>query len=157
MAPGGPRRGGTPGRRWHALTSFPPLLPLCVTLPAAQFEPKGFLRKLGSHPCFDPVKVSPSCAVATHALAACAASVWALPARQRWLLNSSRLSLPSLTHTQDLVVPLMKDPDHWHLSPLAGAPTRNRTLLAFHRGRVRRRRPPPLVVTLPWPALLATV
>ena len=38
---------------------------------------------------------------------------------------------------QDLIVPLMKAPDHYHLSPLSGAPPRNRTWLAFHRGRVR--------------------
>ena len=36
-------------------------------------------------------------------------------------------------------MPLMKTPDHYHLSPLIGAPTRARTWLAFHRGRVRRR------------------
>ena len=34
-------------------------------------------------------------------------------------------------------MPLMKAPDHYHLSPLSGAPPRNRTWLAFHRGRVR--------------------
>lgn len=34
-------------------------------------------------------------------------------------------------------MPLMKAPDHFHRSPLLGAPARNRTWLAFHRGRVR--------------------
>ena len=39
---------------------------------------------------------------------------------------------------QDLVVPLMKTPEHYRLSPLVGAPPRQRTWLAFHRGRVSR-------------------
>jgi hypothetical protein len=30
----------------------------------------------------------------------------------------------------------MKSPNHNHASPLFGAPARNRTWLAFHRGRV---------------------
>jgi hypothetical protein len=33
-------------------------------------------------------------------------------------------------------MPLPKRPEHYHLSPLVGAPARNRTWLAFHRGRV---------------------
>lgn len=35
----------------------------------------------------------------------------------------------------------MKTPNHYHLSPLVGAPTRNRTWLAFHRGRVQKELP----------------
>ena len=62
-----------------------------------QFEPNGFLSKLGSFPCFDPSK--------------------------------------------DLVLPSMKKPDHWKASPLLGAPTRERTWLAFHRGRVQHHLP----------------
>lgn len=38
---------------------------------------------------------------------------------------------------QDLIIPLMKTPNHYHLSPLIGGPARNRTWLAFHRGRVQ--------------------
>ncbi|KAL4452532.1 hypothetical protein ABPG75_008194 [Micractinium tetrahymenae] len=38
---------------------------------------------------------------------------------------------------KDLVLPSMKTPDHFRASPLIGAPTRNRTRLAFHRGRVQ--------------------
>ena len=38
---------------------------------------------------------------------------------------------------KDLIMPLMKTPNHYHASPLIGGPTRNRTWLAFHRGRVR--------------------
>ena len=37
---------------------------------------------------------------------------------------------------KDLVVPLMKTPDHYHMSPLIGGATHKRTWLAFHRGRV---------------------
>lgn len=33
-------------------------------------------------------------------------------------------------------MPLMKNPDHFHKSPLLGGATRNRTILAFHRGLV---------------------
>lgn len=51
----------------------------------------------------------------------------------------------------------MKDPDHWHASPLAGGPTRNRTLLAFHRGRVRRRRRHGCMAAVPYGALLAAL
>ena len=43
---------------------------------------------------------------------------------------------PCYDPVKDLIVPLMKTPDHFHLSPLIGGPTRNRTWLAFHRGRV---------------------
>lgn len=35
-------------------------------------------------------------------------------------------------------MPLMKTPDHYLHSPLVGAPTRKRSWLAFHRGRVGR-------------------
>lgn len=45
------------------------------------------------------------------------------------------LSQPCHDPVKDLVLPLMKTPDHYHQSPLVGAPTRNRTWLAFHRGR----------------------
>lgn len=37
---------------------------------------------------------------------------------------------------QDLVVPSMKQPSHFAASPLIGGQARNRTWLAFHRGRV---------------------
>ena len=51
---------------------------------------------------------------------------------------SSELRLRSCLHlAQDLVVPLIKTPNRNKHSPLFGAPTRNRTWLAFHRGRVR--------------------
>ncbi|KAL4452535.1 hypothetical protein ABPG75_008197 [Micractinium tetrahymenae] len=43
---------------------------------------------------------------------------------------------------KDLVVPLMKNPDHFHKSPLLGGTTRNRTILAFHRGLVQMGWPP---------------
>ncbi|KAL4425253.1 hypothetical protein ABPG75_009269 [Micractinium tetrahymenae] len=45
--------------------------------------------------------------------------------------------LPRYDPAKDLAMPLMKRPDHYHLSPLVGAPTRERTLLALHRGRVQ--------------------
>lgn len=38
---------------------------------------------------------------------------------------------------QDLVVPALKTPEHFGASPLAGAATRERTWLGFHRGRVQ--------------------
>lgn len=38
---------------------------------------------------------------------------------------------------KDMVVPLLKRPDHFWASPLLGARARNRTFLAFHRGRVQ--------------------
>lgn len=55
----------------------------------------------------------------------------ALP--DRWPLPPSSHSPPA----QDLVMPLMKRPDHFRLSPVVGGPTRERRWLAFHRGRVR--------------------
>jgi hypothetical protein len=44
---------------------------------------------------------------------------------------------PCYDPVKDLIVPLLKTPQHYHLSPLIGGPTRDRTWLAFHRGRVR--------------------
>ncbi|KAL4426069.1 hypothetical protein ABPG77_007865 [Micractinium sp. CCAP 211/92] len=43
---------------------------------------------------------------------------------------------------KDLVLPSMKTPEHFRASPLIGAPTRDRTWLAFHRGRVQPDNPP---------------
>ena len=45
---------------------------------------------------------------------------------------------PCYDPVKDLIVPLMKTPNHFHLSPLIGGPTNDRTWLAFHRGRVSR-------------------
>lgn len=39
--------------------------------------------------------------------------------------------------SKDMVVPLMKRPEHYHDSPLLGAPARERTWLCVHRGRVQ--------------------
>ncbi|KAI3425325.1 hypothetical protein D9Q98_009089 [Chlorella vulgaris] len=44
---------------------------------------------------------------------------------------------PCYDPVKDLIMPLPKRPEHYHLSPLVGAPARNRTWLAFHRGRVQ--------------------
>ena len=44
---------------------------------------------------------------------------------------------PCYDSEKDLIVPLMKNPNHFHKSPLIGGHTRNRTWLAFHRGLVR--------------------
>jgi hypothetical protein len=46
---------------------------------------------------------------------------------------------PCYDAEKDLIVPLMKNPNHFHKSPLIGGHTRNRTRLAFHRGLVRQR------------------
>ena len=43
---------------------------------------------------------------------------------------------PCYDPVKDLIVPLMKTPNHFHLSPLIGGPTNDHTWLAFHRGRV---------------------
>lgn len=45
--------------------------------------------------------------------------------------------VPCYEPEKDLVMPLMKRPDHYQLSPLIGGPARNRTWLAMHRGRVQ--------------------
>ncbi|PSC76549.1 exostosin-like glycosyltransferase [Micractinium conductrix] len=45
--------------------------------------------------------------------------------------------LPCYDPQKDLVMPLQKRPDHYHLSPLLGGATRERAWLAFHRGRVQ--------------------
>ena len=38
---------------------------------------------------------------------------------------------PCYDPVKDLIVPLLKTPQHYHLSPLIGGPTRDRTWLAF--------------------------
>ena len=115
-----------------------------------QFEPTGFLRKLGGHPCHDPTKVMPTTgALAGHgSRSAAAAAAGASRACFQGGMPAARTPPPPaltcwshfitvLHPKQDLVVPSMKTPEDWRASPLAGAPTRNRTWLAFHRGRVR--------------------
>ena len=115
-----------------------------------QFEPTGFLRKLGGHPCHDPTKVMPTTgALAGHGSrsAAAAAACASRACFQKGMPAARTPPPPALTcwshfitvlhPKQDLVVPSMKTPEDWRASPLAGAPTRNRTWLAFHRGRVR--------------------
>ena len=52
-------------------------------------------------------------------------------------LTSAAAAAASPHRPQDLVVPLMKNPNHFHRSPLLGGQARNRTILAFHRGLVR--------------------
>ncbi|KAL4425009.1 hypothetical protein ABPG77_002894 [Micractinium sp. CCAP 211/92] len=44
---------------------------------------------------------------------------------------------PCYDPAKDLVVPALKTPEHFGASPLAGAATRERTWLGFHRGRVQ--------------------
>lgn len=52
-----------------------------------------------------------------------------------WLVKIA--GYPCYDPEKDLVLPSMKGPFHFDQSPLIGAPTRNRTWLAFHRGRVQ--------------------
>lgn len=116
------------------------------------FEPDGWRRKVEGHPCYLPEKAR--CggqAGAGGAVQAAGGEAAVGRPRHQLALPPSLLSIahtppslhrsPALACTssvpQDLIMPLMKVPDHFGDSPLIGAPTRNRTYLAFHRGRVR--------------------
>ncbi len=133
-----------------------------------QFDPDGFQKKLDSRlPCYNPEKVRTWSHVAAKRarqleLEGCAATAgWPRAHGQAGGQSSTqgthavlppvRVLLPPTVHlqreeflphtpplAQDLVMPLMKRPDHYRLSPMIGGPTRERRWLAFHRGRVRR-------------------
>jgi hypothetical protein len=78
------------------------------------WQPEGQLSKLGNHACYDPNKV---------AAASC------LCIEKDYTPANSSCCL------QDLTVPLMWSPNKYKDSPMLGAPTRERHILAFFKGK----------------------